>query len=398
MQILINKKNKGGFMNKEHETRLNATLLSMQKKYGKEAISIFGKNQTKVERMPVSSMNLTEMMGGGLPRGRMIEVYGPESSGKTSLATYFASECQKHFYEDKGRNGVVAFIDVEHAFDPNYASSFGLDMDSVLFSQPDTAEKALDMVQDLIVADVVDLIIIDSVASLVPQAELDGEMGQQQMGLQARLMSKACRKLTATMKPTSASIIWTNQTRDKIGVMYGNPETTAGGNALKFYAAIRFTCRRKENIEEGGEIIGIVSRLKAIKNKVAPPFKECEIKNIFGKGFQVEEEYVNAFIKYSLIEKSGSWFSIKYDVKGEETTARIQGLEKVVNWFMNENKEVFEIFKEKVVALVSSKSSVVVENTDEDENKVIEEQTRLEKEVFEQETDTMALAEKALGN
>lgn len=211
-------------MTKEQQQKLDATLLNIQKKYGKESISLFGKNQTRVERVPISSMNLTEMMGGGFPRGRMIEIYGPESSGKSTLAEYFGGQCQKYFYEDKQRNGVVAYIDVEHALDPVFAESVGLKMEDVLFSQPDSAEQALDIVNDLLISDVCDLIVVDSVAALVPQAEADGEMGDQQMGLQARLMSKACRKLQANMTSKSASIIWINQIREKIGVMYGNPE------------------------------------------------------------------------------------------------------------------------------------------------------------------------------
>lgn len=370
-------------MTEEQQKKLDATLLSIQKKYGKGSISMFGKNQVKVERVPVSSMNLTDMMGGGFPRGRMIEIYGPESSGKTTLAEYIGGQCQQYFYEDKQRNGVVAYVDVEHALDPVFAESVGLHMEDVLFSQPDSAEQALDIVNDLLLSDVVDLIVVDSVAALVPQAEADGEMGDQQMGLQARLMSKACRKLQANMTSKSASIIWINQIREKIGVMYGNPETTTGGNALKFYASIRFTIRRKENItgKNADDVIGIVSALKTIKNKVAPPFKTCELKLLFGKGYQVEEEYVTAFVKRTLVEKSGSWFSWNYkDISGKDASHREQGMDNVVEWF-KDNPVVFEQFKRKVQDMIAQESNVITQ-TEENEEEVIKQQTKLEKEAF----------------
>lgn len=370
-------------MTKEQQQKLDATLLNIQKKYGKESISLFGKNQTRVERVPISSMNLTEMMGGGFPRGRMIEIYGPESSGKTTLAEYFGGQCQQYYYEDKQRNGVVAYIDVEHALDPIFAESVGLKMEDVLFSQPDSAEQALDIVNDLLISDVCDLIVVDSVAALVPQAEADGEMGDQQMGLQARLMSKACRKLQANMTSKSASIIWINQIREKIGVMYGNPETTTGGNALKFYASIRFTIRRKENVTgvNSDDIIGIVSTLKSIKNKVAPPFKTCELKLIFGKGYQVEEEYVTAFVKRSLITKTSSWYSWTYkDLNGKECAGKEQGLDNVINWF-KDNPVVFEQMKKKIQEMVAKENAVITEK-EENEEEVIKQQTKLEKEAF----------------
>ena len=370
-------------MTKEQQQKLDATLLTIQKKYGKESISLFGKNQIKVERVPISSMNLTDMMGGGLPRGRMIEIYGPESSGKSTLAEYFGGQCQKYYYEDKQRNGVVAYIDVEHALDPVFAESVGLKMEDILFSQPDSAEQALDIVNELLISDICDLIVVDSVAALTPQAEADGEMGDQQMGLQARLMSKACRKLQANMTSKSASIIWINQIREKIGVMYGNPETTTGGNALKFYASIRFTIRRKENVTgiNADDIIGIVSTLKTIKNKVAPPFKTCELKLIFGKGYQVEEEYIAAFVKRALIEKTSSWYSWTYkDLNGEEKGEKQQGMDNVVQWF-KDNPLVFEQMKKKIHDMIAKENAVVTEK-EENEEEVIKQQTKLEKEEF----------------
>ena len=378
-------------MTSEQQKKLDSVLLNLQKKYGKDSISVFGKNSIKVERVPLSSMNLTELFGGGCPRGRMLEVYGPESSGKTTLAETIAADYQKHYFEDKQRYGVVAYIDVEHAFDPGFAESLGLKVEDLLFSQPNSAEQALDIVNDLVLADVVDLIVVDSVAALVPQAEADGEMGDQQMGLQARLMSKACRKLNANMTDKSASILWINQIREKIGVMFGNPETTTGGNALKFYASVRMTIRRKENVEKDGKIIGIVSRVKTIKNKVAPPFRECELKLIFGKGYQTEEEYVAAFVKRSLVEKSGSWFTIRH----KDLSVRLQGGDNVVVWF-KEHKEVFESFKQTVQEMIAKESSVEVKK-DESEEAVIAEQTRLEKAEFEDKAEDVAdLADQAI--
>jgi recombination protein RecA len=205
---------------------LDTLVASMQKKYGAGSVSLYGKNQVVVEWVPISSFYLTELMGNGYPRGRMIEIYGPESSGKSSLSCYLAGQCQKHYFEDKHRYGVVAYVDVEHALDPAYAKVFGLDMDKVIFSQPDSAEQALDIVEDLVESDLVDMIVLDSVAALSPQAELDGEMGDQQMGLLARLMGRACRKLQSVMKPKSPTIIFVNQIRMAIGVIYGNPERT----------------------------------------------------------------------------------------------------------------------------------------------------------------------------
>jgi recombination protein RecA len=205
---------------------LDSLVKNLQGKYGSGSISIFGKNQVVVERVPIDSFYLSELLGGGYPRGRMMEIYGPESSGKTTLACYFAGQCQKHYFEDKQRYGTVAYIDVEHALDPDYAATFGLDMNKVLFSQPDSAEQALDILDDLIESDLVDMVVVDSVAALSPQAELDGEMGDQTMGLLARLMGKACRKLQSKMTPKSASIIWVNQIRMAIGAFYGNPERT----------------------------------------------------------------------------------------------------------------------------------------------------------------------------
>jgi recombination protein RecA len=360
---------------------LDSLVASMQKKYGSGSISLYGKNRVVVEWVPLSSFYLTELLGGrGYPRGRMIEIYGPESSGKTTLACFFAGECQNHFFEDKQRNGVVAYVDVEHALDPAYAKVFGLDMDKVIFSQPDSAEQALDIVEDLVESDLVDMVVIDSVAALSPQAELVGEMGDTQMGLLARLMGKACRKLQSSMKPKSPTVIFINQIRFKIGVVYGNPETVPGGNALKYFSAIRLVTRSGDTIEgKDGNQIGMTSRVRSIKNKVAPPHRNCEMKILFDSGYQIEEEYVLAFQKYGIIKKAGGWFSVPV---GESEPEKIQGAERVIEW-LRAHPAIYDDFKIKLQTAMSRKTiSVVVEATDEDENAVIAEQEALEKDAL----------------
>jgi recombination protein RecA len=373
---------------------LDTLVASMQKKYGSGSVSLYGKNQVVVEWVPISSFYLTELLGNGYPRGRMIEIYGPESSGKTTLACYLAGQCQKHFFEDKQRNGVVAYVDVEHALDPAYAKVFGLDMDKVIFSQPDSAEQALDIVEDLVESDLVDMIILDSVAALSPHAELDGEMGDQQMGLLARLMGKACRKLQSLMKPKSATVVFINQIRYKIGVVYGNPETVPGGNALKFFAAVRLVTRPGDAIEEDGIQIGMTSRVRSIKNKVSPPHRNCEMKILFDSGYQIEEEYVLTFQKYGIIKKAGGWFSIPV---GEGDPEKIQGAERVIEW-LREHPGVYDDFKIKLQAAMSrKKTSVVVEAVDEDESAIIAEQEALEKDALaENDNSSEALAEAAM--
>ena len=527
--------------------KLDSVLSNLQKKFGKGSIALFGKNTIKVERVPLSSMNLTRIFGGGCPRGRIIEVYGAESSGKSSLAELLASDYQHHFFEDKNRYGRVAYIDVEHAFDPEYARVIGVDVENLIFSQPDSAEQALDMVEALVTSDLCDLIVIDSVAALTPMAEIDGEMGDQQMALRARLMSKACGKLSIASNPTSATILFINQTRQKIGT-YGNPEcvtpdtlitrgsietqetmeklfslcganwrvmtpgdsidvsskgvlvssfnedkkiiedkkvlklirkadspvlsvqttagvelfkaslahkifastdggktfnwcdllslkgnndiivksidsgkvyeqdiqiqgygavypildfevegnhnyfangvlshnTTTGGNALRFYASVRLTTRRKEYVGAADAPEGIVTVVKAIKNKVTTPFRSCEVKLLFGKGYQVEEEFISAFVERELIQKGGSWYTIVYaDKDGKELSERVQGLEKVIDFFKS-NPEVFEVYKQKIHALIEKETSVTTLDQDKEEDKdtVDKQQERLEKEAL----------------
>ena len=363
---------------------LDSLVKDLQGKYGAGSISIFGKNQVVVERVPIDSFYLSELLGGGYPRGRMIEIYGPESAGKTTLACYFAGQCQKHYFDDRQRYGVVAYIDVEHALDPVYAATFGLNMDTVIFSQPDSAEQALDIVDDLVESDQVDMIVLDSVAALSPQRELDGEMGDETMGLLARLMSKACRKLQSKMTSKSASIIWINQVRMKIGVFMGNPETTPGGNALKFYSAIRITTRAGDRIEDkyAGQI-GMISKVKTIKNKVAPSFRSCEMKIIFGEGYQVEEEFIQAFAKYGIIKKVGSWYTVAMTKIGDEIMPeKVQGEEKVIDWLRG-HPDIFAEYKERLKAELSRKTTaVIVEDTEDQESSIIAEQEKLEHEVL----------------
>jgi recombination protein RecA len=372
--------------NKEKETSikdLDSLVASMQKKYGAGSVSIYGKNRVVVEWVPISSFYLTELLGGnGYPRGRMIEIYGPESSGKSSLACYLAGQCQKHYFEDKQRNGVVAYVDVEHALDPAYAKVFGLAIDKIIFSQPDSAEQALDIVEYLVESDMVDMVVLDSVAALSPQAELDGEMGDNQMGLLARLMGKACRKLQSVMKPKSPTVVFVNQIRYKIGVVFGNPEVCPGGNALKFFSAIRLVTRAGDMVEDkDGNQIGMISRVRSIKNKVAPPHKNCEMKILFDSGYQIEEEYVAAFQKYGIIKKTGGWYSVS--VSGTDTEPeKIQGTERVIEW-LRAHPVVYDDFKAKLKSAMSRKTtSVVVEANDGDENAIVAEQKSLERDAL----------------
>jgi recombination protein RecA len=362
---------------------LDDLVASMQKKYGAGSVSLYGKNRVVVEWVPISSFYLTELLGNGYPRGRMLEIYGPESSGKTTLACYLAGQCQNHYFEDKQRNGVVAYVDVEHSLDPNYAKVFGLDMDKVIFSQPDSAEQALDIIEDLVDSDMVDMIVLDSVAALSPQAELDGEMGDQQMGILARLMGRACRKLQSAMKSKSPTVVFINQIRYKIGVIYGNPETVPGGNALKFFSAIRLVTRAGDTVEEDGTQIGMISRVRSIKNKVAPPHRNCEMKILFDSGYQIEEEYVFAFQKHGIIKKTGGWYSIPV---GEGDPEKIQGAERVIEW-LRTHPEIYDDFKVKLKLAMSRKTtSVVVEATEEDEDSVIAEQEALERDAFKEDS------------
>ena len=313
-----------------------ATAISqIEKNFGKGTVMRLGdRPEMNVEAIPTGSLALDAALGiGGVPKGRIIEIYGPESSGKTTLALHILAQAQK-------QGGEVAFVDAEHALDPDYAAALGVDTDNMLVSQPDTGEQALEITDALVRSGAVDAIVVDSVAALVPKQEIEGEMGDTFVGLQARLMSQALRKLAGTISKTNCVVIFINQLRMKIGVMYGNPETTTGGNALKFYSSVRLDVRRVESIKEGGNVIGNKTRVKVVKNKVAPPFREAYFDIMYGEGISKWSELVDLAVQMDIVQKSGSWFSM-----GDERIG--QGKDSVKNFLIN-NPDIAEDVEAKV--------------------------------------------------
>ena len=315
---------------------LDAAIAQIEKQYGKGSVMKLGDNSAhmNVEAVPTGSLSLDIALGlGGLPKGRIIEIYGPESSGKTTVALHAVAEVQK-------RGGIAGFIDAEHALDPIYAKNIGVDIDNLYISQPDCGEQALEIAETMVRSGAVDIVIVDSVAALVPKAEIDGEMGDSHVGLQARLMSQALRKLTAIVSKSNCIVIFINQLREKIGIMFGNPETTTGGRALKFYASVRMDVRRVEALKQGGEVVGNHTRVKIVKNKVAPPFKEAEFDIMFGQGIAKEGDILDLAADLGFINKSGAWYAYNGEKIG-------QGRENAKN-YLKENPLICEEVEQKV--------------------------------------------------
>ena len=314
---------------RDREKAIEMAVGQIEKQFGKGAIMRLGQNAvTSVANISTGSISIDHALGiGGVPRGRVVEIYGPEASGKTTLTLQVVAEAQRH-------GGTAAFVDAEHALDPTYARKLGVDLDNLLVSQPDNGEQALEIVEMLVRSGGADVVVVDSVAALVPRAELDGEMGDSQVGLQARLMSQALRKLTAVVSKSSTCLIFINQLREKIGVMFGSPETTTGGRALKFYASVRIDIRRIGSIKDGDQVIGNRTRVKVVKNKLAPPFRIAEFDLMFGEGVSREGDLLDLAVERRLVEKSGTWFSYGGERLG-------QGREKV-KLFLKENPEMFD--------------------------------------------------------
>ena len=322
-------------LSKEKQEALHNVLSKIEKQYGEGSVMILGDDvKLDIDAIPTGSLALDIALGiGGIPKGRIIEVYGPESSGKTTLALHMLAEAQK-------MDGTGAFIDAEHALDPGYAKNLGVDVENLIISQPDTGEQALEITEALVRSNAVDLIIIDSVAALVPKAEIDGDMGAAQIGLQARLMSQALRKLTGAINKSKCTVVFINQLREKVGIMFGNPETTTGGRALKFYSSVRLDIRKSENIKKGDEIIGNRVRVKVVKNKIAPPFRQAEFDIMYGKGISSVGNILDVAAEADIVKKAGAWYSY-----GEERLG--QGRENAKD-FLEENPDILKEIDHKV--------------------------------------------------
>lgn len=292
---------------------LDAALVQIEKQYGKGAVMKLGDPaaQMNVETIPTGSLSLDVALGlGGIPKGRIVEIYGPESSGKTTVTLHMIAEVQK-------RGGIAGFIDAEHALDPVYAKNIGVDIDNLYISQPDSGEQALEITETMVRSGAIDIVVVDSVAALVPKAEIEGDMGDSHVGLQARLMSQALRKLTSVISKSNCTVVFINQLREKVGIMFGNPETTTGGRALKFYSSVRLDVRRIESLKQGGEVIGNRTRVKVVKNKIAPPFKEAEFDIMFGEGISMAGDILDLAAEIGVINKSGAWYAYEGDKIGQ---------------------------------------------------------------------------------
>ncbi|WP_428603735.1 recombinase RecA [Sedimenticola sp.] len=323
-------------MDENRKKALGAALSQIEKQFGKGAVMRMGDGTAirNIEVISTGSLNLDIALGvGGVPKGRIVEIYGPESSGKTTLTLHVVAEAQK-------QGGTAAFVDAEHALDPQYAEKLGVKVDELLVSQPDTGEQALEITDMLVRSGAVDVVVVDSVAALTPKAEIDGDMGDTHVGLQARLMSQALRKLTANIKRSNCVVIFINQIRMKIGVMFGNPETTTGGNALKFYSSVRLDIRRTGAIKKGDEVVGNETKVKVVKNKVAPPFKQVNFEILYGEGISREGELIDLGVQYGLVEKSGAWYSYNGDRIG-------QGKDNVRN-FLKENADIAQHLEDQI--------------------------------------------------
>ena len=353
-------------LKEEKMKALDAALANIEKQFGKGSVMKLGDSTVNmnIETIPTGSLSLDIALGlGGVPKGRVVELYGPESSGKTTVALHMVAEVQK-------RGGIAGFIDAEHALDPVYAKNIGVDIDNLYISQPDSGEQALEITETMVRSGAVDIIIVDSVAALVPKAEIDGDMGDSHVGLQARLMSQALRKLTPVVSKNNCIVIFINQLREKVGVMFGNPETTTGGRALKFYSSVRMDVRKIETLKAGGEVIGNRTRVKVVKNKIAPPFKEAEFDIMFGKGISSEGDVLDLATNIDVIQKSGAWFAYNGEKIG-------QGRENAKQ-FLIEHKDIYEEVEAKVREHYFNKESENEETEDKvssssDDNKIIKE-------------------------